>query len=119
MLNRLRNFGIRACWSHKGVPLTRVRRRVRLDWLRRHYTLVSVGDVFFIQMNPGLLFRKRILRCKILTYTRVFECDRHGDGSIIALEAIVHGFMSPLVVIIRTLAAEYREDILLHVVSIT
>lgn len=131
VINRLREFGIRARRPYVGTPLTARRRAIRLNWLERHRpinfprrrwcsVLFSDESRFSLHRADG---RQRVYRRRGERYADacIIERDRFGGGSVMVWGSIAHGYKSPLVVVDGTMTAvKYRDEILApHVVPIT
>jgi transposase len=122
--NRLKAAGLKARRPYKGLPLTRNRRDVRMDWLHRHrpnrFPLQRWRNVLFSDESRFTLFRadgrRRVYRRKGERFSDacVIERDRFGGGSIMVWGGIAHGRKTPLVVIDGTLTAVRYRDVILQ-----
>ncbi len=127
MLNRLREAGLKPYRPYIGLPLTRRRSHVRLEWLRQHrpnaFPLRRWRRILFTDESRFLLYRsdrrQRVFRRKGERYSNncVLECDRFGGGGVMVWGGISHGKKTPLVVIDGTLTAQrYCDNVLQPVV---
>lgn len=119
---RIRAYGMRAHRPYRGLVLTPVHRRTRLQWARQHQRLtlaqwnnILISDEcrFLIQKIDG---RERVWRRRGERYSDACtaEADRFGGGaSVMVWAGITGSHRTALVVVEGNLtAARYQEEIL-------
>uniref|UniRef100_A0A8C8DQ73 Transposable element Tcb2 transposase n=1 Tax=Oryzias sinensis TaxID=183150 RepID=A0A8C8DQ73_9TELE len=119
--NRLREAHLHAHHPHRGLDLTPVHRRNRLEWVNSHmrWRLAGWRGVLFTDESRFTLFkadgRQRMWRHVGERFSDVNVVDRvdHGGGGVMVWAGICYGRRTQVHFIDRSLNAQrYRDDIL-------
>uniref|UniRef100_A0A3P9HRI8 Tc1-like transposase DDE domain-containing protein n=1 Tax=Oryzias latipes TaxID=8090 RepID=A0A3P9HRI8_ORYLA len=119
--NRLREAHLHARRPHRGLNLTPVRRRNRLDWANAHmrWRLARWRGVLFTDESRFTLFRadgrQRVWRCVGERFSDVNVGDRvaHGDGGVMVWAGMCYGQRTQVHFIDGILNAQrYHDEIL-------
>lgn len=123
--NRLREGDLRCRRPHRGLDLTAVRRRARLDWANAHarWNLARWRQIVFSDESRFNLFhadgRLRVWRRTGERYIDAATLRRvaHGGGGVMVWAGICHGDRTQLQFIDGNLnAVRYRDEILRPIV---
>ncbi len=123
--NRLREAHLHASRPHRGLDLTAVSRRNRLEWENTHiqWRLVLWRGVLFTDESRFSLYRadgrQRVWRCVGERFADVNVVDRvaHGGGGVMVWAGICYGQQTQVYFIDDILNAQrYRDEILRPIV---
>ncbi len=123
--NRLREAHLHARHPHRGLDLTAVRRRNRLEWANVHirWRLALWRGVLFTDESRFSLYRadgrQRVCRCVGERFAEVNVVDRvaHGGGGVMVWARVCYGQRTQVHFIDGILNAQrYRDEILRPIV---